>query len=308
MTITLLGAWEMYKKNVLSSKLSKTILTDASNWKKHVGPYLGDMPLDVIRNHQIAEMRECLEGKNLSPQSVKHCLALSKRILRRAVEWELYPGPVPVFRMPTFDNRRLRFLSPLEAQKLLQELKNSSILWHDLSIFSLYTGLRKGEIFKLTPAELDLQSATVYVIGGYSKNRKHRAVPLNLEALKIARRYVENNCGGVLFQNHQEGQPKMDSKIFSRAVKKCGLNNESGDRVHRVVFHTLRHTFASWLVQRGTPLIEVCHLLGHSNITMTMRYAHLAPDHSREAINGLILPFISNIQSQSAEIGGYGHI
>ncbi|MDE7065142.1 MAG: tyrosine-type recombinase/integrase [Desulfovibrionaceae bacterium] len=58
---------------------------------------------------------------------------------------------------------------------------------------------------------------------------------------------------------------------FRRVVKKCGFNAGISDRRNRVVFHTLRHTFASWLVQNGTPLMVVGDILGHRSITMTQR-------------------------------------
>ncbi|MDL2279575.1 tyrosine-type recombinase/integrase [Desulfovibrio sp. OttesenSCG-928-G11] len=85
---------------------------------------------------------------------------------------------------------------------------------------------------------------------------------------------------------------------FARTVDALGLNN-TGEMVknakgelipvritdarHRVVFHTLRHTFASWLVQQGTPLYTVAELMGHSTLEMTRRYSHLAPDTLRKA-------------------------
>jgi integrase len=71
--------------------------------------------------------------------------------------------------------------------------------------------------------------------------------------------------------------------IFSKAVNDLGLNDGITDRRQKVVFHSLRHTFASWLVQMGKPLYTVSQLLGHSDVKMTMRYAHLAPDTQRAA-------------------------
>jgi len=66
-------------------------------------------------------------------------------------------------------------------------------------------------------------------------------------------------------------------------VKDLGLNDGITDRRQKLVFHSLRHTFASWLVQMGKPLYTVSQLLGHSDLKMTMRYAHLAPDTQRAA-------------------------
>lgn len=65
------------------------------------------------------------------------------------------------------------------------------------------------------------------------------------------------------------------------------LNRGIKDRRERVCFHTLRHTFASWLVQKGYPLAMVGNLLGHKDIKMTMRYAHLAPNQARLAVSSL---------------------
>lgn len=85
---------------------------------------------------------------------------------------------------------------------------------------------------------------------------------------------------------------------YERVVRELGLNNtgeviehddgtftepQIDDARQRVVFHTLRHTFASWLVQKGTPLYTVAELMGHTTLTMTRRYAHLAPDTVRKA-------------------------
>ena len=61
------------------------------------------------------------------------------------------------------------------------------------------------------------------------------------------------------------------------------LNEGITDPRDKVVFHTLRHTFASWLVQAGVPLYTVQRLMGHKSIVMTQRYAHLAPDQGAEA-------------------------
>ncbi|WP_257243223.1 tyrosine-type recombinase/integrase [Desulfovibrio legallii] len=78
--------------------------------------------------------------------------------------------------------------------------------------------------------------------------------------------------------------------MFQEAVEACGFNHGVNDRREKVCFHTLRHTFASWLVQNGTPLALVSRLLGHKDIRMTMRYAHLAPDQGMQAVS--VLPLL----------------
>ena len=81
---------------------------------------------------------------------------------------------------------------------------------------------------------------------------------------------------------------KCSPKTFSRIVEKSGLNDGVTDRIHKVVFHTLRHTFASWLIQKGVTLEVVSKLLGHSSLQMTMRYAHLDPvNQSVQAVKSI---------------------
>jgi site-specific recombinase XerD len=75
------------------------------------------------------------------------------------------------------------------------------------------------------------------------------------------------------------------SKSFARVVKALGFNDGIDDDRQKVVFHTLRHTYASWLVMSGVDLYTVQKLMGHSTIAMTERYSHLAPEHLRKAVN-----------------------
>ena len=123
-------------------------------------------------------------NENLSPQSVYHCLSLVRRVLKRAVEWELYEGPVPKFRMPKFDNRRMRFLTSDEARRLLEELKAKSVLWHDIALFALQTGLRAGEIYALRPFDVDVERGHLKLYD--TKNGSTRIIPLNVTAKAIA--------------------------------------------------------------------------------------------------------------------------
>ena len=259
--------------------------TEMGRWQHHIAPFLGNMPLDGVKNVQIMQLRKVLEEKSLSPQSVYHCLSLVRRVLRRAVEWELYAGPVPVFRMPKFDNRRLRFLSEAEAAYLLQNLSSRSELWHDITKFALYTGLRAGEIYGLMPYHVDIAIRSVKIYD--TKNTLSRVIPLNDIALNIVEKYYRHSVQSLPLFNHNGELPAAHYKVFRYAIKACGFNRGIKDRRERVCFHTLRHTFASWLVQKGYPLAMVGTLLGHKDIKMTMRYAHLAPDQARQAVSAL---------------------
>lgn len=283
--MTLNEAFDLYQQLVLSSSTHKAITTETGRWQHHIAPFLGNFPLEEIRNLQIIQLKRKVEMKNLSPQSVYHSLSLVRRVLRRAVEWELYPGPVPVFRMPQFDNRRLRFLSEPEAAFLLQTLGTRSELWRDIAVFALHTGMRASEIYHLMPSHIDINHRFVRVYD--TKNSLNRSIPLNEESFKIVLRYISKSHSSYPLFTEDGIFPEQHYGIFRSAVKSCGFNKGIKDRRDRVCFHTLRHTFASWLVQRGCPLAMVGSLLGHKDIKMTMRYAHLVPEYGISAVAAL---------------------
>ena len=82
--------------------------------------------------------------------------------------------------------------------------------------------------------------------------------------------------------------PKADGRVFKTRYIQTAYNNAvEAAKLDDVNFHTLRHTFASWAVMRGVTVKELQELLGHASLTMTMRYAHLAPEHLRTAVSRL---------------------
>ena len=280
-------AFGYYHQLVLSSQSKREITTELGRWQNHFAPALADVPLEEIKNLKILQLKKLLEHKNLSPQTIYHCLSLVRRVLKRAVEWEFYEGPVPKFRMPRFDNRRMRFLSDAEAKQLLHELKTKSDLWHDFALFALQTGLRAGELYALRPFDVDLSQAHIKIYD--TKNGNTRIIPLNETALQISQKYKKRAKENFPLFHEGENLPATSYRIFRGAVIKCGFNIGITDRREKVCFHTLRHTFASWLVQQGTPLAVVGNLLGHKNLKMTMRYAHLSPHQEFQAVSRLPL-------------------
>lgn len=196
------------------------------------------------------------------------------------MEWGKYQGEVPSFKkiLPKFDNKRLRFLSEVEVNKLFFYLKPHEN-WHDIAMFALNTGLRRGEIFGLTKYNVNFNERLLYVVD--TKTDNNRVVPLNETAFDILNKKNNLNRQDDLFFYNRA------PRVFSRAIEKSGLNDGVFDNRQKVVFHTLRHTFASWLVQMGTPINIVSYLLGHTTIVMTMRYAHIDSDQARNGIDKL---------------------
>lgn len=285
--LTLDDAWNSY---LSTRQLTRAgYLTDVSRYRVHLGPYWHGKNLASIRTVDVQRFTFDLYKKGIGHQTVKLCLSQMRRIMKRAVMLDLYSGPVPFFEMPNFESVRYRFLSENEAKRLFIELKNASEFCYQIASLSLYTGMRSGEIFSLRGKNVNFHQKSIIL--HETKNKKQRIVPLNEQAMEIVRGKVS---GGENLLFGQLGAPSKKyekvSKVFRQTVEKSGLNDGITDNRHRVVFHTLRHTFASWLVQKGTPLFVVSRLLGHSSIKVTERYAHLAPEQGHHAVN--ILPQI----------------
>ncbi len=297
---TLREAWEQYDSNILSTASPRSIVTETGRWKNYIEPLLGCSTIDGLTSLAIIKLRGTLFKKNLSPQTVYHCLSLLRRVVKRAKQWGMFSGQLPKFEMPKFDNKRLRFLSRSEAAQLLTHLKYSQPDWYDITMVALYTGLRASEVFRLTTSDIQLEDGLLTVLD--SKNKTlNRVVPLNKYSKEVLSRRMNPQLPSYpLFEYNS-------CKTFSRAVIACGFNNGVRDRRHHVVFHTLRHTFASWLVQGGVPLAVVSQLLGHKDLKMTMRYAHLAPQQANEAIEYLArIELDSNMPPISPKTDNYG--
>jgi integrase len=144
-------------------------------------------------------------------------------------------------------------------------------------LISLNTGLRQGELFKLRWPDVDLDRASVTVRASNAKSQKSRHVPLNGEAVATLKAWRGQTSGtGVVFPN-REGKPITETKTaWARLLKDAGIQSFR--------WHDMRHHFASRLVMAGVDLNTVRELLGHSDIKMTLRYAHLAPEHKRAAV------------------------
>lgn len=184
--------------------------------------------------------------------------------------------------MPKVDNARTRFLSETEANTLLFHLKIRSELWYDITLFALNTGLRANEIFSLKPSSVNISSRLLTVFD--TKNSYTRIIPLNDIALRIAQKYLLFNFPFLFSKN----KISRVSLIFNQAVEEVGLNRNIIDKREKIVFHSLRHTFASWLVQKGIDIVIVKDLLGHRCLHVTMRYAHLAPNQRQKAVSEII--------------------
>ncbi len=284
---TLAGFFEAeYWPKAALSQSSRGLGSQKGFMRNWLAP-LADRPLKDISAAELEEkvMRPMLQaGKSAS--YIRQALTLFSVIWNLAAERDLVTGENPVARLkkPRLDNRRDRFLTRREVADLLALLQDRSIKAHDLTVLSLFSGLRVGECLALTWADIDFEEGRIFVKDTKNKRNRHAYLTAEIREM-LLRRYQDQPKAKPVFTNGNLRSAYTRFLLeFSETVKELKLNDGISDRRQKVVIHTLRHTFASWLVQLGTPLYTVSKLMGHSSLRMTERYAHLAPDSQRAAV------------------------
>lgn len=283
-SMTFAQGWEIFAEKWLPNLASPK--DERNRYKWYIEPRLAHRRMDAIKLLDLEDMKRDLMAKGLSAATVRLALGDVRRIYRKLSAWGLYEGAIPTdgLVMPKLDNARTRFLTQEEAANLLEALKARSITWHAIASLSLYTGMRKSEVLKLRGEHLDFGSGRILV-----KNAKtgSRVVPMTAEAEEILRAHIPASPDGLLFTQRGGGphaEISSDSdESYCRAVEDCELNKGISDSRHKVVFHTLRHTYCSWLAMSGVPLFTIGELVGHTTTQMTRRYSHLCPDTKHDA-------------------------
>jgi integrase len=259
--------------------------------------------------------------QGLSAATINRDVTALKAAINRAVDWSLLDtSPLTKVRPLRLDRRGVvRYLSDDEEQCLRQALnardarrqreRESANAWRrergypewpslpgytdyltPLVLLALNTGLRRGELFGLRWADVDMTRAMVTVRGEGAKNAQTRHVPLNAEAIDVVRNWRE--CAAApsagetrvyVFAGAEGDRPLADMKKGWAPVVRAAA-------IGHFRFHDCRHHFASRLVQAGVDLNTVRELLGHSDMKMVLRYAHLAPENTAAAVAKLVRP------------------
>jgi len=237
--------------------------------------------LSKITAGVISEYRDSRLSDGRAPATVRRELALLRNMLNKACkEWEVLQA-APHFKMPRVDNERDRFLTSEEEKALLEA---SPTHLRNFIIFALETGARKSEVLKLQWKDVDLERSPRPIVRFMNtKNKEHRGVPLPKRVSELLRT-LKKEC------------PDGEQLVFLREIKKHKKYIPIGDprtsfenarenaNLEDFRIHDLRHTYASRLAMAGVPLLNISKLLGHKDLKMTLRYAHLAPEALDDAV------------------------
>ena len=279
-------AWALYLRDWLQANGKACTASDTGLYANHLRRRLGSKPLAEIAPQDINAILRDMDG--FAAQTKKHALGLVRRVYRKMMAWRLYHGEIPTANMMPgrVSNERMRFLTRAEAGMLLTELDCRAPDFADVCRVSLYAGLRLREIFALRVQHVHLDTGLIDVMDAKAGTRQAFISAALRPALE--KHLAGKNLPDFVFtQADGVSQMRNINQTFLRVVRDLELNAGIDDARHKVVFHTLRHTFASWLVQSGVPLYTVADLLGHSTLSMTKRYAKLADSDRRAAVEKL---------------------
>ena len=269
--MTLERLWEEYKS---SKPDSKSINTDRGNFENHLKPDFGDRePHEIIRL-DVDRLRVKL-SKKLKPQTVKHILGLLKRIVHFGVARQLCQNLNFELEPVKVDNQKTEDLNPEQLKRLLTAIDNSTdIEAANIMRLALYTGMRRGEMFKLKWNDIDFQRGFIAIRnpkGGVSQK-----IPLNEQARHVLENHPRT-AENVFVR--PDGEPFTDIRRRVNPIKQAaGIPDDFR------ALHGLRHTYASMLASSGkVDLYTIQKLLTHKSPVMTQRYAHLRDEALKNA-------------------------
>lgn len=261
---------------------------EEKRYSLHIEPFISNLGLQLITVYTIEGLKQTWMEKKLAPATMRLLLADIRVVYNKMIHWGLYNGENPIAKveMPKVDNERVRFLARKEADMLMAALKLRSEFWWNMAMISLHSGLRLSEIYNLRKNEIDLCTNTIYVRDGKAGSR---AAKFDNRIAPVLKQIMDETLesAGLLFPSIHGTvrKPCNGHRVFFDVVDKLGLNKGIDDSRYKVVFHTLRHTFASWLAISGVPLYTIQKLLGHKSIKQTERYSHLCPGVMNDAAN-----------------------
>lgn len=263
---------DRYLKDEYSGKYLKEQSSKLEFWLSNIG----DKPLVEITTTDISLSLDSL-SKHLSNATVNRYKAAISVVFSYACrQYNLPYNPVSNIRSKPENNERTRYLSDDERMRLFKACKTSQ--WsklHLLVLMAITTGARKGELLSLTFSDIDFDRQTAYV--QTSKNGQPRVLPLTNEVIDELNKFKHQEAALIFNSELKPDRPMCFTKQWKKALTQAEITD--------FTFHSCRHSCASLLAQSGASLLEISEILGHKQIQVTKRYAHLCTNHKAKLIN-----------------------
>ena len=269
-----------YSNTIHTAKTDKAYNQSLSFLKK----YFGNILINGISNGQMIKYFENRINESSIYPARKDLICFSSCFNYAIKQNYMINNPCKGIKRFKIPEKQPLFFSESEFQTLLRFIDNEVI--KDMVIISAHTGLRQMELLTLRWSQIDFKEKALILDNQFSitKSKRVRAIPLNLTALQIFTK-LEINKGNnpesdnlIFSLNGHILNPDLIGRTFKGYVIKAGLN----PKLH---WHSLRHTCASWLIQKGVPIFNIQHILGHADIKTTAIYSHIRNEDLSEALS-----------------------
>ena len=265
-----------------------------------------EMELHQLQTRDIERLVQKRKAENVAAATMKHEVGLIRSTIKEMHKLGYRTNREIVF--PSFKTHsRLRYLDETEEAALLAELNPETVRSgvksieartpemrrnlqdnYDLVLLLLDTGARYSEAANLPWSAINFEDGTINVYRTKVSNEDNLYMTARLREV-FKRRYAERRAGGrYVFENRDGDKRGFCTQSIKKAIDRAGLNvpDVVKEKGGKFTIHAIRHAYASKLIRQGVSLFEVSVLLGHSDPTMTQKYAHLAPnDASRKAVD-----------------------
>ncbi len=252
----------------------RSLRNDKDNFT-YLDKHFRDKWLDEINKKTIDFIKQDKLSTGVANGTVNRILALIRAVLNAAKnEWEWLDN-VPTIKLLPESAGRIRWLTQIEANRLFHELPEHL---EAMARFSLATGLRESNVTGLQWSQIDMPRRSAWIDAEQSKSKKAIAVPLNDDAMLVLRKQIGKHETNVFtFKGNSVGV--ANTKAWRAALIRAGISDFR--------WHDLRHTWASWHAQNGTPLHVLKELGGWADLKMVLRYAHLSQLHLSNYANNV---------------------
>lgn len=273
--IKLRHTWKEAVVRYLAETADKTTQVTDKTHLRWLDSYLNGLTLDQINRDLLDRIKAKWMAEHVKNSTVNRTMEVIRAVLRKAaLQWE-WLDRVPHIHMLPEPNRRIRWITRDEAERLIAALPDHLAA---MVRFSLETGLRRANVTGLLWSQVDLVRRTAWIHPDQAKARKAIAVPLSAAAVIVIREQIGKHPTHV-FSYRGNSVIQVNTKTWRATLKKVGISDFR--------WHDLRHTWASWHVQAGTPLHVLQELGGWECVEMVRKYAHLSSEHLAEYVDRL---------------------
>ncbi len=271
--------------------LSKNTIAAYKNDLVFFFDFLNDINnVEDIKRHHLSEYIKYLGKNDHNTATITRKIASIKGFFRYlCATKELKANPALSIASPKISKKLPKVMSADEIEKLFKEKMDA----RELAVFELLyaTGLRVSELVELDIKNIDFQNNTIRTIG---KGSKERVIPIGTKAKSALKNYLkEREMDIKLSSSKKKDESKVFLNNFAEKITRqwvYSFIHNLGDIIHKSISpHTVRHTFATHLLENGADLRVVQELLGHANIVTTQLYTHISKKHLKDvyfAING----------------------